>query len=128
MRAKIAIDAIKQPKPEPSLSTKEDLLREQLTAYIKRVKSFKNDNNTINFAAGFDFFAASRAINREANYKLAKALLAELNQGIDVNTVFDQDYINETRKNIVIKLDRDDYVERGINGKMSEIINFAMKP
>lgn len=56
------------------------LLRDMLKTYIKRIKSHKDPYRPekLNFSYGFWFFAASRAISREANYYLAKELSKEL--------------------------------------------------
>lgn len=63
-----------------------------LTYYIHRIEKHKKANGSINFAAGlrFAFFTRS-AVRREANYHLAKNLLAQLNQvvaaGADLETI-----------------------------------------
>jgi GTPase SAR1 family protein len=94
-----------------------------LTAYINRIELNKNSGK-IDFSSEFCFFAASRAINREANYLLAKKLLEQLQQGYEISNVF-QD-VEGIRRQIIIdyKLyDRPDYAERGCNSsELNEII------
>ncbi|MFA6304057.1 MAG: hypothetical protein WC627_13130 [Legionella sp.] len=50
-----------------------------LDKYIKKIENYVNpESNIIDFSHGFILFAKSRAINREANYFLAKRLKTEL--------------------------------------------------
>lgn len=50
----------------------------KLDKYIKRIESYQNDSGKINFKSKFIFFKDSRALNREANYLLAKDLKTKL--------------------------------------------------
>ena len=50
----------------------------RLNTYIQRVELSKTKFGDIDFSQGFWFFSSSRAINREANYLLAKALVIKL--------------------------------------------------
>lgn len=72
----------------PFESTVETRLREQLTVqlqnYIHRIKITQKSD----FSYGFWFFKQSRAMNRQANYELAKVLLEELTHEKPLNETF----------------------------------------
>jgi hypothetical protein len=105
----------------PPLSADKQAIDNKLNAYIARIDSYQD------FSHGFWFFKKSRAINREANYKLAKRLhhlLHTENNGLLVN----QQRFFQERTAIVKKMGDNDqkkkvnYVERGINGGLKEIL------
>nr|MBA2657222.1 hypothetical protein [Tatlockia sp.] len=98
-------------------------LIDKLVSYLKGIDSHKKNGKT-DFASGFWFFAESRALNRKANYLLAKEFINHLEKGIPAETLFN--YADELRKKLVVnnKLDVDpNYVERGLNSStLNEII------
>ena len=76
--------------------TQDEELKQQLITrlkrYIHRIESHKDtfEKNRPNFTHGFWFFSESRAVNREANYHLAKQLLNKLERGDDtIENIFD---------------------------------------
>lgn len=108
--------------PSPNNDQIKKTLTKKLDAYIKRVEQNKNANGTTNFSAGFWFFAESRALNRQANYLLAKDIRSSLEKA-------DIDIFNKTlsRRGELIKennIDKYDvYVERDINSsELNDII------
>lgn len=101
-------------------------LIEKLNAYIERIESYISRDKTA-FSSGFWFFAASRAINREANYLLAKELKQQLMSGMLITEVFSD--VASRRNNIIDKYhlnNKPDFVDRGINSnELNDIINQA---
>jgi hypothetical protein len=87
--------------------------RAQLQAYVNRIDG---TGPRPDFSHGFTLFRQSRAINREANYLLAKSLLQKIDSGNEpLNTIFAQ--IDEQRQRLIVenRLNlRPGYVERGI--------------
>lgn len=87
--------------------------RAQLQAYINRIDG---TGPLPDFSHGFTFFRQSRAINREANYLLAKSLLQKIDSGNEpLATIFA--HIDEQLQRVIIENGlnlRPDYVERGI--------------
>jgi|GEM_PF-3469311 len=91
---------------ESKIKTTEDAIndiKQDLRNYIIRVEGYGEDkanpdNKTINFREGFWFMKDSRAKNRQANYKLARDLLLELENGKPLNQVFDPDNIKYLRR------------------------------
>lgn len=107
-------------------------LIQQLTDYINRIQSHKNNQGKNDYTYGFWFFTDSRALNRRANYKLAKQFHKELNNGSSISSVF----LNFPAKRAKLKdkasgkklNESPDYVERGINSKaLNTIIKTALK-
>ena len=88
---------------------------DKLAAYIDRIESYKANGKT-DFSSGFWFFAGSRAVNRQANYLLAKKMLKELLDNVPVIDVF-RDV--DAMRNDIIKINQlnnnPDFVERGLN-------------
>jgi flagellar motility protein MotE (MotC chaperone) len=71
----------------------EEGLKIRLKKYIARIESYANNTETIAFGEDFCQWGIlkmkdSRARNRDANYRLAKELLRELEDGHDVPEVF----------------------------------------
>jgi len=78
-------------------------IKKALESYISRIEGYRGDkanpeDTTINFREGFWFMKDSRAKNRQANYKLARDLLVELNAGKPIEQVFDPDNIKYLRR------------------------------
>lgn len=77
-------------------TTKRVEFKLRLRLYIKEVKEkrLKEEPKKINFQAGFIFCVNSRALNREANFKLAKWLLGELkNENSSLPQIFQTDLL-----------------------------------
>lgn len=106
-------------------------LRSELIADLKKyIAAIEGNTNTPNFSAGLWLYQKSRAINREANYYLAKRLLGRLeNTSLSIQKAFEN--IDAQRKFIVEQklLDnRPDFVDRGLNDKeLSAIIKKAQE-
>lgn len=106
----------------PMLSPEVKELVGDLEKYISRIEEYKG-----NYAHGFWFFAAptSRAINRQANYELAKWLRDELRGGAVIAQAFSD---VEKQRTALIKakgLDKlPGYVERGIHSRqLNDVID-----
>lgn len=104
-------------------------LRSELIADLKKyIAAIEGNTDTPNFSAGLWLYQKSRAINKEANYYLAKRLLARLeNPSLSIQKAFEN--IDAQRKFIIEQklLDtRPDFVDRGLNDKeLSAIIRKA---
>lgn len=113
------------------LNSDEEKLKKRLENYISRIDKNKDNHSNPNFFYNFTFFRKSRALNRVANYLLAKKLLEELKDK-PMNCMKEtfnkvNDYRNEIlnaenlNKNV-------NYVERGINsGELNGIIKEAKR-
>jgi Ras-related protein Rab-1A len=126
--AKLVIDRMKL---DNQYQTPRQILIEELTRYINRIKSHTEPNtkDKPDFSYGFLFFKNSRAINREVNFYLAQDLLSKLETTNDtIHTIFND--VNLQRNNIISKFDMDkrkDYKNRGIHSyELNNIINKAM--
>ena len=89
-----------------------------LQQYIERIESHKTTTGNIDFQYGFYFFNRSRAVNRQANYLLAKSLFHKFEQANVQNPHGMFNNILEHRQAIIRAhgLDKDpNYVERGLN-------------
>lgn len=107
---------------------KRQKLIDALDNYITRIEKHKDSTNQPNFAYGFWHHKNSRAINREANYLLAKELQSELrSSNKDIESIFNG--ANQTRDIIIGKnglFMKDDYTKRSINSReLNKIINLA---
>lgn len=113
-----------------SLQETRNKLISDLEKYIKKIESHTSPYRPgkPDFSHGFLFFSSSRAINREANYHLAKLLCNDLKTtGKTIAEIF-SDVIG--RRNLIIGENdfdkRPDFVERGINDNdLNDIINAA---
>lgn len=73
-------------------------LKQALQQYVARIEANKK-GETINFAHGFKLFKKSQAKNREANYKLAKKLISEIDDPTHpIKSIFDAQNIKGLRK------------------------------
>ncbi|MFC3908314.1 hypothetical protein ACFORL_04400 [Legionella dresdenensis] len=127
------VHAYQPPQPTP-LSTayppdsRSATLINKLNHYINRIekntKTVKG-KEVIDFAAGFFFFAQSRAINRHANYLLAKELKTNLEHGTrSVPGIFHD--VLEQRRNLAKKIRKFEEHDRGINSdELNEIIRMV---
>lgn len=112
-------------------------LKGKLQAYIDRVRGGARADEKINYSSGFWFYKQSRAINREANYKLAVKLLEKLDQpSPSLRRIFDWELgiigerDNIINREILPRLEkehkRSHYVARGINStELNRIIKDA---
>ena len=106
--------------------TSKQSIIDALEKYINRIESHSKNGNEINFSHRFWFFKQSRAINREANYLLAKKLHNDLLEGKSISETFSE--TTEQRNNIIADnklFTKPDYVNRGINS--SELNNIIKK-
>ena len=88
---------------------------DSLNSYIKRIESYKKGDR-IDFTKNFWFFSASRGVNRQANYFLAKQLLAKVIAGEELSELFSD--VSQLRSEIISEkqLSKDpNYVDRGLN-------------
>ncbi|MBA2655708.1 MAG: hypothetical protein H0U70_01840 [Tatlockia sp.] len=95
----------------------------KLTSYIERIESQRSEGG-IDFTYGFWFFSDSRAINREANYCLAKTLRDKLCDGKSLESVFSD--ADKTRALIVNRnfSKNPNYTDRGLNSsELNSIIS-----
>jgi hypothetical protein len=120
---------------QPNDNLKIELVK-QLNRYIDRVESHKieegNRKGKINYAHNFSFFEKPRAINRKANYQLAKQLRDELERGTEVATIFsNRKSIEKKRKNLMTEKQLTLpwwYRTRGINSDdLNAVIETALK-
>jgi Ras-related protein Rab-1A len=108
------------------------LLIADLSKYITRIESHKNPkaSNKPDFSYGFWHHKNSRAVNREANYYLAKDLLNKLQYSLEsIESIFnDTDGQRDTiiaNHNLYTRID---YKNRGINSdELNAIINNARR-
>jgi hypothetical protein len=109
-------------------------IKQNLETYIHRIEQYKTSStsNEIDFSHGFRFFKQSRAINRKANYYLAKELLEQVNHPSETKQwshEFSSENIKQRRLNIIKrdKLDESpNYKERGIHStELNQIIKRA---
>ncbi len=115
--------------PNNTDANRRDALIADLQKYINRI----NPTNTAkpDFSHGFWFFKNSRALNREANYYLAKELLNELTNesGETIEAIFDRTNVNGRRFDLMDThgiLQNPNYVNRGIrSAELNSIINKA---
>lgn len=126
------------PEPPPfDLSKAKKAVLDKLKIYVKRVESHhKTGSKEIDFAHGFWFLQRSRALNREANYRLAKELINKISSA-DSCEAFSQVVrsIPEIRLGILENENSDyvirkqsDFVERGINSKeLNDVILEAQR-
>ena len=119
------VDKNKLPQHGQQMLSAESLrgkLISDLQKYITRVESYKN------FTDGFWFFRSSRAINREANYRLAKSLLQDCQDPHkNISSIFHN--VDNKRFDIIQQhglFKRTDYANRGINSTdLNKIITAA---
>lgn len=115
---------------------KKKLLIADLKKYISRIQRHPNlelnSTSKFDFSYGFWFYKNSRAINREANYYLAKELLKKLEeteQPLSIQSIFDS--LDEERAKIFVEhhmIGRVDCKIRGINSaELNGIIRRARK-
>jgi len=93
-----------------------------LERYVNRIEGYHG-----HYGQDFCFFPASRAINREANYYLAKWLLDTIkNTDSDIAHLFSDASLKEQRLKLINQHQlnlRPDYVARGINStELNEVI------
>lgn len=104
-------------------------IKRDLKSYIDRIESYTDETGEIDFAHGFIIFRQSQAINREANYLLARSLFRKLDQGESLDIAFNN--TNEQRSKLITQYGlnkREDYVERGIGSDtLNAIIRKATK-
>lgn len=112
------------------------LIKKSLENYIHRIEQYKSsESKEINFSHGFWFFKQSRAINRKANYLLAKELLKKLNPSEDTKQKWPDEFISKNiikiRSNLIRSKNLDespDYVERGVNSaELNKVIKQASR-
>lgn len=116
-------------KSQCHISSKRACLVRDLNKYIMRIESQKDSLNNTNFYYGFWVWKKSRAINREANYHLAKKLLEMLHDSNEsITSIFAK--TEELRAKIIIEHNlflRHDYKNRGIHStELNKIINTGM--
>lgn len=100
-------------KPVVTLSKEAQELVNDLQKYITTIEGYKE-----NYAYGFWFAPSSRAINRQANYELAKWLRNQLQGGATIDDTFSDVESQRTTLLQTKGLDKlPDYVARGINSK-----------
>lgn len=116
-------------KPDPTDKKRQELI-EGLQKYINRIKSYKDIHNSekLDFSYGFRFFKSSQAINREANYHLAKILLKKLEKTKEsITSIFE--HIEEKRNTIIKEKElflKPHFKNRGINSdELNTLINSA---
>jgi len=107
----------------------------QLNKYTTRIESYKGD-----YAHGFWFFAQSRAVNRELNYRLAKRLIARLRNTEDsIEDIFNNQHedleqirrtgIGDTAKTNQTTPNAIEQMLRGINSsELNDVIKKARAP
>lgn len=96
-----------------------------LDKYIKKIESHSKENQP-DFSHGFLFFKQSRAINREANYLLAKKLHSDLSNGQSMTETFSE--ITKQRDTVIADkrlFNKSNYVHRDIHS--SELNNIIKK-
>lgn len=112
----------------PSLSEPAKALEARLVQYINDIKKSKLDN-TNPFNQGFGWLSASQALNRKANYFLAKHLLFRIRRGDELADVFNMASIRKNREFILEKhrIQQDKcYANRGMNSQtLNQIIQDA---
>jgi hypothetical protein len=96
------------------------LVPDLLYSYIERIETYGFEDGALNFSHGFQFFKESRALNREANYRFAKALIAEYEAGDSAKFSLMLNAATEQRNAIIrdYQLYMDpNFKDRGINSK-----------
>lgn len=85
--------------------TRRQLLIDRLDRYITRIDSYqKSSSNSIDFNHGFWFKKDSRALNRQANYYLAKSLKSQLeSRQLRIDDIFDVDNIVRLRQQAIVE-------------------------
>lgn len=95
-----------------------------LNKYISRIKGYKNSPD--GYQSGFNFFKESQALNREANYRLAKYLRDRINDRQDITSILYN--LNKTRKQLMMDEHGKEMDLRGINSnELNEAIDLAIK-
>lgn len=130
---------VKRQLPEKAAQMSEQVdnregLRRMLKEYIRRIKANEDPNQAgkPNFSFGFWLFASSRAINREANYYLAKELRKQLQDpNKSIAEIFNNYNIIGTRNLIIAHLKLDEkpgFSDRGVNSaELNSVITAARK-
>lgn len=126
------------PEPPPfDLSKAKKAVLDKLKIYVERVESHhKTGSKEIDFAHGFWFLQRSRALNREANYRLAKELINKISSADsceafskvvgDIPEIRRGILANENSAYVIRK--QSDFVERGINSKeLNDVILEAQR-
>lgn len=119
------------PEAPVAIGQREQLMQ-SLRDYISRIESHKKPGGQIDFAYGFHFYKNSQAINREANYLLAKQMLEQLSEPSNkIENIFNAKAISASRSLLASEhhlTTRADYVDRGINSSdLNEIIKSGQK-
>ncbi len=112
------------------------LIKQSLDNYILRIEQYKSSaSKEIDFSHGFWFFKESRALNRKANYLLAKELLKKLNPSDGKSQKwpdeFNSENIMKIRSNLIHSKNLDKspaYTERGVNStELNKVIKQASR-
>lgn len=107
------------------LSDQHNDLIKLLDNYIAKIDSYRLNDN-IDYKHGFWFFSVPRGINRKANYRLAKELRAELQEGKDISCIFDDKAIETNKENFLKDKNLPIFWSKNINSSgLKEIINQA---
>lgn len=93
-------------------------LRAMLQAYIDRIKSYKKD-----YSRHFWFFSESRAVNRKANYKLAKKLKEKI-EHVSIDYLFRNEELLRLRKEF-FKFDERKHERRIHSSQLNKVIEKA---
>lgn len=125
--------AAKKPSVLPPLietDARVQQLRHKLKQYIDRIDGYiQADGESKGFAHGFWFFASSRALNRKANYHLAKTLydtLATCTTQEQIAALFQ--HTDQAREQYIAQklINNPNYIARGNNSaELNSIIEFA---
>lgn len=127
---------IKVPGPDIVLHAKKSTIDKneimsRLQTYISDIEKNTKEDGGINFSNDFWLFKNSRAINRKANYLLAKQQLMDLQAGRDPEDLFDEATLRKMRQAIIANHHLDahaDYQDRGMKSKhLSEIVKMSKR-
>lgn len=123
---------IKVPGPDIVLNAKSPKINKnevisQLRNYISDIEKNTKEDGGTNFANNFWFFKDSRAINRKANYLLAKQQLADLQAGRDADELFSDITLRNMRQAIIANHHLDKHAEYQDRGMRSRHLRAVIK-